>query len=265
MAMVKQLTFVSCHAGNLDDTCRTLVDYLAARLSLPIRFANEISWSERYDQLDRGQVDLAWICGAPYVRRMARPHPTLTLVAAPVWQGARYGARPVYFTDMIVHRASRFHTFADLQGSHWVYNEPGSLSGYVAPLAYLHQAGHSTAFFGQVTASGAHLQSLALVLAGQADVTCIDSVVLAEHLRRQPALQAELRVIEQIGPLPSMPWVAATHLPEALRQEVRRLLLAYPLEAGKPTTAASGALLGFAAAADGDYDPIRQVLRLAGE
>jgi phosphonate transport system substrate-binding protein len=260
-----QLTFVSCHATNLDDTCRGLIEYLADRLEIPIHFRNDMDWTERYAQLDSGQVDLAWICGAPYVRRMAWAQPNLELLAAPVWQGERYGGKPVYFADVVVHSRSNFRHFAELQGAHWVYNEPGSLSGYAALLADLAQAGYSPSFFGQMTASGAHLQSLALLLAGQGDVTCIDSVVLAEHLRRHPAVQPTLRLLRSIGPLPSMPWVVGSHVPVALRQQLRHWLLTFVASPAAQKMADSSPLLGFAAATDQDYEPIRQILLLVGE
>ena len=258
-AVMNTLTFVSGHAANLDDSCREVLAYLQHRLSMPVRFVNDIDWTERYARLDQGQVDLAWICGAPYVRRMAEPRSNLELLAAPVWQGERYGAKPVYFADVLVHSASPFQNFADLAGATWVYNEPGSLSGYAAMLAHVAKMGRSTTFFGQVTASGAHLQSLGLLLARAADVTCIDSVVLEEHLRRQPELPSAVRVVERIGPLPSMPWVVADHVSETLRQQVRRLLFDYT------QNSAPVPLLGFAAVSDRAYDPIRQILRLAGE
>lgn len=260
---MNSLTFVSCHAANLDDTCQLLIDYLAARLGIVIHFRNEIDWTARYAQLDAGRVDLAWICGAPYVRRMAQAQPKLELLAAPVWQGERYGGQPVYFADVLVHSRSRFRQWTELRGASWVYNEPGSLSGYAALLADLAQAGESPAFFGQVTASGAHLASLALLLAGEADVTCLDSVVLAEYLRQHPNVSSALRLLKPIGPLPSMPWVVGRHVPVALRQQLRYGLLAFAADTAGSPTAPPSPLLGFAQVTDSDYDPIRQILRLA--
>ena len=42
----------------------------------------------------------------------------------------RYGARPVYYSDVIVHADSSFRHFEDLRGGTWAYNEPGPHSGY---------------------------------------------------------------------------------------------------------------------------------------
>jgi ABC-type nitrate/sulfonate/bicarbonate transport system substrate-binding protein len=61
---------------------------------------------------------------------MRRQPPKLTLLAAPLPAGARYGGKPIYFSDVVVRRDSPYQTFADLRGVTWGYNEPGSQSGY---------------------------------------------------------------------------------------------------------------------------------------
>ena len=54
-----------------------------------------------------------------------------------------------------------------------------------------------------------------MVAAGEVDAAAIDSQVLAIELRDHPALAAELRVIEVLGPSTIQPVVAARHLPVA--------------------------------------------------
>jgi phosphonate transport system substrate-binding protein len=254
------LTFTSCHAPNLDDLCAAIVRYLSAKLSQPVTFVNDIAWQERYHWLDRGKIDIAWICAAPYVRRIDGPTPNIELLAAPVWRGERYGGMPIYFADVIVRADSPYSTFDNLRGAVWVYNEPGSLSGFEIMRHRLTEIGASTDYFARVLASGSHLKSLGMVLAGKADVTAIDSVVLEQHVRSLPGLADQIRTIASLGPLPSMPWVVGLHMAEDLRVQLRRLLVKLHLSAKGKALLAVTPLQGFAAVSDSDYESIRSIL-----
>ena len=79
---MQPLRMTSCMAPNMDDACRALAAYIGDRLKMEIEFVNQISWQERYRQLDTGDIQLAWICGAPYVRRMAGAEPNIELLDA---------------------------------------------------------------------------------------------------------------------------------------------------------------------------------------
>jgi phosphonate transport system substrate-binding protein len=257
------MKITSCQSPLMNEHCRAIAHYLSERLGVPVTYIDDIPWQERYEQLDRGQIDVAWICGAPYVRRVDRADVGIELLVAPVWQGERYGDQPVYFSDVVVHGESRFHAFADLRGATWAYNEPGSFSGYEAMRYHLAVQGLAGDFFGKVVESGAHTQSLALILAGEVDVAAIDSTVLEAVLAQQPALASQLRIIDVIGPSPMPPWVASQQLASELRQAVRRVLTGM---ADDPVGAAllrAGNIARFAPVSDADYDATRRMLRLA--
>jgi phosphonate transport system substrate-binding protein len=257
------MKITSCQSPLMNDHCRAIARYLGERVGLPVTYVDDISWQERYRQLDQGQMDVAWICGAPYVRRAEQVDTGIELLAAPVWCGERYGDQPVYFSDVVVHQASRFQGFADLRGATWAYNEPGSLSGYEVMRYHLARQGLAGNFFGGVVESGAHTQSLALILAQEVDVAAIDSTVLEAVLAQQPALAAQLRTIDVIGPSPMPPWVVSQRLPVALRQAVRHTLVRM---ADDPVGAAllqAAQIARFAPVRDADYDPVRQLLAQA--
>ncbi len=67
----------------------------------------------------------------------------IDLLAAPVMAAERYQGQPVYYSDIVVHHASRFQTFADLRNATWAYNEPHSHSGYHVVRFHLAQTGES--------------------------------------------------------------------------------------------------------------------------
>ncbi len=120
---MQTLTITSCMAPLADAFCATLAHYIGEQLALPTAFIGDIPWQERERRFDAGAIPICWICGLPYVWKADRGHPRIDLLAAPVMQGDRYQDRPVYFSDVVVRRRSRFRTFADLRGATWAYNE----------------------------------------------------------------------------------------------------------------------------------------------
>jgi phosphonate transport system substrate-binding protein len=72
-------------------------------------------------------------------------------------------------------------------------------------------------FFGRVVEAGFHQRAIRLVHAGAVDAAAIDSQVLAVEL-------AGLRVVGAFGPSTIQPVVAASHLPDRLKDEVRAML-----------------------------------------
>jgi phosphonate transport system substrate-binding protein len=252
----------SCQAANADPWVEAVVAYLADRLGRSVDFVNQIDWEERDRLLDAGRIDAGWICGWPYVRKLARPDANLELLAAPVMAAPRYQDRPVYFSDVIVQRDSRFTSFADLRGASWGYNEPGSQSGFNITRYHLAKLGESWAYFGRVVQTGAHQASLREVRAGRLDATAIDSTVLETELERDPALAAEIRLIDALGPSPIPPWVVGTHVLAEQRQALRELLLDMHTDPAGRQALAVGGLARFAAVTDRDYDVIREMAQV---
>lgn len=257
-----ELSLATCQAHNTVPISRSLVDYLANRLGRPVRYRDG-DWQEAYHDIAAGRIDIGWICGRPYTRLIDEARAPIRLLAAPVMAGARYGGRPIYFSDVIVRRDSRVQTFDDLRGASWAYNEPGSQSGYHVTCHYLAKRGERGPFFGRVVASGAHLRSLAMVLAREVDASAIDSTVLEWEIARNPALAERLRIVTVLGPSPIPPLVISTTLPDELVAGIQALLLNMHISPRGQEVLALGDLDRFVAVSDNDYDPIRQMAREA--
>jgi phosphonate transport system substrate-binding protein len=253
----------SLQAENADFVVAAVTEYIAERLGVSAEFIVDIPWQERESQLDAEQIQVGWICGLPYVRKVDRPNPRIELLAAPVMQGARYEDRPVYFSDVVVRRDSRFSAFADLRGASWAYNEPGSHSGYNVVRYHLAKLGEISGYFGQVTESGAHQVSLRMILDGRVDASAIDSTVLEEEFRRQPDIRSRVRVLETLGPSPIPPWVVLRSLAPDLRRGLRELLLGMHRDPDGKAILAQGHMTRFARVEDSDYDAIRHMTRVA--
>jgi phosphonate transport system substrate-binding protein len=253
----------SLQAQNANFVVAAVTDHIAERLGVSAEFIVDLPWQERESLLDTGRIQVAWICGWPYVRKVDRPEPAIELLAAPVMRGARYKDRPVYFSDVVVRHDSRFHTFADLRGASWAYNEPGSHSGYNVVRYHLATLGEVSGYFGQVIESGAHQVSLQMILEGRIDASAIDSTVLEEEFHRQPSIRSRVRILEALGPSPIPPWVVLRSLAPDLRRSLRELLLGMHRDPEGRAILAQAHMTRFAHVEDSDYDVIRDMARLA--
>ncbi len=261
----RALSITTCQAANTEPAVRAVARYLSEDVGRPVHVRDDVSWRERERELDAGRIDVGWVCSAWYVQKKAAHAPGIRLLAAPVMRGDRYAGRPVYFSDVVVRRDSAFHTFDDLQGATWAYNEPHSYSGRYVLLHRLAAADAGPDFFGDVVQSGGHVNSLALILDGRADTAAVDSTVLDYEQRRRPALEEQLRVLETLGPSPIPPWAVFSSLPADLEKQLRALLLhMHETDAGRAALAA-GDLARFVPAEDADYDFVRSVLATVGQ
>jgi phosphonate transport system substrate-binding protein len=251
------LRFTSIQAPNADQTCAAVVRYVAGRLGVPAEFVENAPWQERARLLARGDVQVGWVCGLPYVRETA-----WLPLAAPVMAGQRYGGRPVYFSDVTVRADSPYRSFSDLRGCRWAYNEPGSHSGYGVVRYHLATLGADGGYFGQVIEAGSHQNALQMILSGTVDAAALDSTVLETELRARPALAEALRVVETIGPSPVPLWVAHASVPRDVRCALRAALVGMDSEATGRDVLQSGAMLRFVGVTDADYDPTRRMAAL---
>ena len=106
-----------------------------------------------------------------------------------------------------------------------VINEPGSFSGSLTFSAY-RQAAHGTSL-GDVMRSGAHLNSIAMVAAGEADLAAIDriSFSLARHVVPQDV--DGVSVIERTASHPGIAFVADAGLPDLVGRKLRATIMEF--------------------------------------
>jgi ABC-type phosphate/phosphonate transport system substrate-binding protein len=142
----------------------------------------------------RGDLGCTFMCGLPYALDARR----LTPIVAPVVRGERYAGRPIYFTDIIVHRDAPFHRLEDTFGRRAGYTVKHSQSGYVALrehlLPYRLRLGHPL-YAKVVGPLGGARDVVDAILAGRIDVGPLDSYVLDLIRHLQPDLAGQVRSI----------------------------------------------------------------------
>jgi phosphonate transport system substrate-binding protein len=223
----------------------------------------ELVIGESFNQFDNGEIDAGFICGLPYIQLARQAPAPVELLAAPVLSGSRYAGRPIYFSDVIVHRTSPVRSFAELRGRTWAYNDPDSHSGYSLSRHRLVTMGETRGFFSRVVEAGFHQRAIRMVAAGAVDAAAIDSQVLAIEFRDHPDLAAELQVIDVFGPSTIQPVVASRHLPVEVKAALRTALLRLGDDPAGRKELAKGFVERFVPVTDRDYDDIRGMLAAA--
>jgi phosphonate transport system substrate-binding protein len=179
--------------------------------------ADELIDGGDWRELERGAIDIAFICSPPVTWLGA----AVEAIGAPVLTDQRFGGKPLYCSEIIVHRDSPFQSLEDLRGSRWAINESSSWSGFWVTL----QRVGSWEFFGEVIEAGFHEKALRMVARGEIDGAAIDCHVLDVVRRLDPKLVERVRVVETLGPAPSQPVVVRAGLDPEVKARIRDRLL----------------------------------------
>ncbi len=255
---LKKLLAISYLAPNWFEFYKSIVSYLGRVLLVETEFQQGKCDPLEDSLLLENQLDIAFICGLPFIKHYQIFPLELELLVAPVMQAERYENRPIYFSDIIVNTKSASAKFEDLEGKMFCYNDPGSNSGYNLPRYRLVQGGYSSNFFAKAIQSGSHQRSIRWVIDGKADCAAIDSIVLEQELRDFPELSDSIRVVETLGPSPVPPLVVTQRLGVSVIQQMKLALFQPDVEL-KAAMAKAG-VMRFASAELRDYELLAKTL-----
>lgn len=233
-----------------------MTEEVGRRLGIDTELVVETS----YESCEKDENEVCFVCSLPYVMFERRGLDLAVPVAAPVLQGERYEGRPIYFSDVIVHRDSPYRSFLDLRGRSWAYNEPLSHSGYGITRYHLVRLGETDGFFGEVVEAGFHQEAIRMVARKEVDGSAIDSQVLEVELRDHPELADQLRVVEALGPSIIQPVAVSRRVPEDLREEIRRVLLTMSDDPDVRARLGAGLVERFVSVDARSYDEIRMMV-----
>jgi phosphonate transport system substrate-binding protein len=222
--------------------------------------ATELVVETSYESCAKDQNEVCFVCSLPYVTFERQGLNLAVPVAAPVLEGPRYGGRPIYFSDVIVHPDSPFRSFLDLRGRSWAYNEPLSHSGYGITRYHLVTLGQTKGFFSEVVEAGFHQEAIRMVAQGAVDGSAIDSQVLALEFRDQPELAEQVRVVDTLGPSTIQPVAVSRRVPEDLREAIRDVLVTMAEDPRARERLGVGLIERFVAVDAASYDDIRMMV-----
>jgi phosphonate transport system substrate-binding protein len=226
--------------------------YLSAHLSRPIDFVQRGSYREIGELLRQGKLDVAWVCGYPYVRS----HRFMHLLAVPEFEG-----RPTYHSYLIVPKSDTgTKSILDLRGKVFAFSDPDSNSGYLYPnyrLMLLQERPNS--FFGKTFFTWAHRKVVEAVAARVANGGAVDGYIWETLARFHPELTSQTRVVERSPEFGFPPFVARAGLSPAITAQFRRVLVGMRADREGRDLLAALNLTGFVAGDEHLFDAIEHM------
>jgi phosphonate transport system substrate-binding protein len=228
--------------------------YLEKRLGQPVVFVQRASYREITELVRQNAIDVAWVCGLPYVRNASH----MRLLAVPVFNG-----KPLYQSYIIVPASDRTtQSIMDLRGRIFAYSDPDSNSGHLYPQHALTERGQAPAtFFSRTFFTWAHRKVIEAVASELAQGGAVDGYVWETLARRHPEITAKTRVVQKSPEFGHTPFVARASLPARDFASVQAVLL------GMSDDEQGGALLdylnldGFTQGSRGLFDGIARMAK----
>lgn len=234
---------------------QNLIDYLGQRLGLKVRALDYPSYTEVNQKLESGEVELAFVCGGPYVD--GQEAFGLQLLVAPEVNG-----RAEYHSYLIVPADSPATTLADLRGKTFAFADPKSNSGFIAPSYELAQMGETPeGFFRSFLFSYAHDRSIRIVADRLVDGAAVDSLIWDYLVQREPELLEQVKVIAKSPPFGIPPVVTSPSMDPKLAEKIREQLLQLHLDPQGQEILKGMGIDRFVLVDDANYDSIRQMRR----
>lgn len=232
--------------------------YLEKKLHRTVQFVQRDSYRETMDLLRLEQLDFAWICDYPYLHLKKQ----VRLLAVPLYQG-----RPYYRSYLLVSSTNRHTTsIKQLKDSVFVYADPYSNTGYLAPRYALLQLGENPAtFFRKTFFTHSHRKVVEAVAIGLAHAGAVDSFVWETLAIIAPKLTAKTHVVEKSPEFGFPPFVAHRSVSDAEYNIFQNVLL------GMATDDEGMALLkrlnldGFTPGTASMYEKVEEMMLAFGE
>lgn len=230
-------------------------DYLSAKTGLMVTFAQRSSYREISEQVNAGALDVAWMCGYPYVMNRHR----LRLLAVPLHLG-----RPEYRSYLIVrHDAGEVAAMEDLAGGVFAFSDPNSFSGSLYPRFLLHRAGRMPElFFRRSFFTWSHRKVIEAVAVGLADGGAVAGYVWETLARIHPEITARTRLVLKSPVYGFPPFVARADLDSSIFDLVQRVFLDMRLDDQGARLLQTLNLDGFVTGEEEMFVEIREMARL---
>lgn len=167
------------------------------------------------------EVLFSQVCGYP-LQTIFRGQ--FTLLGVPTYDFPGCGAAS-HRAFIVVRKDSWLESIEDLRGSRFALNSRHSNSGMNLPRIMLARTGITAPFFGSVTETGSHAESIRRVSAGELDAASIDCVTYGFFNDCCPDKVRELRVLHETPDSPAIPFITSVATPADHLDALRSALL----------------------------------------
>ena len=229
--------------------------YLSERSGLRVSFVQRSSYREIAEQISGQALDVAWLCGYPYVMAQER----LNVLAVPLHLG-----RPEYHSYLIVGADDAATAgFEDLAGKVFAFSDPNSFSGSLYPRFLLHRMGRSPEqFFRRSFFTWSHRKVVEAVASGLADGGAVAGYVWETLARIHPEITVATRVLARSPAYGFPPFVARAGLPREVAMALQQVFFGMRADGEGARLLETLNLDGFVPGDFFMYQPIRDMVRM---
>ncbi|MBN2645115.1 MAG: phosphate/phosphite/phosphonate ABC transporter substrate-binding protein [Desulfuromonadaceae bacterium] len=260
------LTFSLVPEKNIEQQIRNLqplLDLLEQKLQRPVRVIRAHSYQAVIEGLLAHNLDLAILGPASYARARLRDPGIEPFASFSQKKGLTTPEGSYYQSILFSLKARQIASVQQLKGRKIALTDPASTSGCLIPNMEFTQVIDGTplpAFFGTLIYTGAHDRSIQAVLDGRADAAFVASTHLDQAIGDGKIAAEQIALLWRSRPIHYDPFVFASHVPPALRQQIRAILLT-----PRPELAAlfeQMPFTGIEPVQDSDYAPIHALVRI---
>lgn len=232
-----------------------IIDYIGTRIRQPVRMVHRRTYEEMDGLLERGEVKIAFICSAPYVKNRERFG--VELLVAPSVNGSTR-----YQSYIIVHNDRPIKTFPELKGKSFAFTDPNSNTGKIYPTYLLKTMGYvPEKFFGRTVYSYSHNKSVEMVAKKVVDGAAVESMVY-EYMRKTGSPYArQTKIIKRSPPYGIPPVVVTRDIDPRLKGKVKEAFLSMRNTPKGKAILDAMMIDGFVEVPDSNYDTIREMER----
>lgn len=233
---------------------RRLADYLEKQLKWPVVIVDRGTYQEFNELLANDGLDLAFVCGGPYVE--GHKDFQLELLVVPETPAGE----TVYYSYLIVPQDSPAETIEDLRGLKFAFTDPQSNTGCLVPTYMLALQGETPGqFFNETLYTYAHDKSIQAVASTVVDGAAVDSLIYDYLATTNPDLVKKTKILSVSEPYGIPPVVIRPNLPQDVQQRLRTALLEMNGNA-EGQSILKGMMIGrFVPSNDASYDSIRKM------
>ena len=231
-----------------------LMDYLSEKTGRPVELVQRRTYLEINDLVERGEVDMAFVCTSAYVAGQSEFG--MQLLVAPQVNG-----ETVYHSYLIVASDSSVKDMADLKGKVFAFTDPISLTGRAYPTYLVEQLGSTPEeFFGRTFFTYSHDEAIYAVANHLADGAAVDSLVYDFAISRDPSLAEKTQILHTSPAFGIPPVVISPDVRPQVAAELQTLLLEMSSDPNGQAALKSIGIDRFVMIEDSAYDNVRSLL-----
>lgn len=197
-----------------------MVNYIGEKIGKKVEMVQRENYAEMDGLLEKGEVNVAFICSGPYVKNHEKFG--VELLVAP----QSYG-KPFYHAYIIAHKDSDINSLNDLRGKRFAFTDPKSNTGKLVPTFMVAKKFNTTPekFFSEVIYTRSHDRSIEAVAKKLVDGASVDSLIYDYAAKKNPVYTSLTKIIEKSPPYGIPPVVVTKRTDPKLKEALRQAFL----------------------------------------